>query len=433
MRDLWALRLQTLQSRANYESESEAEYGSQLYSSQSEGETTDATLKRKTRKSKTEAIPQLVDALSLCYIGTLLLRLPTTVNDFYRWAASGELLYYRAITILEVTMKQRLPFNYSQVLDPQSALKPSSLHKAVFANIMAFNESFDMQTPALNHVLVLYRWIEALALPLEVYSACLRIAKLLEIDFRYEARSSNLIVLRFAEARLMALLVMATKLLFPLDGVKRHPRRPTELSALAMDWSAWSTARDTYDQSVKDIERLGYEDALRVSEQDVIEMSNDKLDEYMDWYGSTFTNEDVREKGRAGREAEFRRAMFRFFPIDRPTKAAEEDDEEDSATNQSFGHHKGARIKDVQAALRPIKVKQDGEVPKEGETTYRPGSRYKRYREASELSGHAERFYKEAAKLSGLSVGLLVRGVFGLEKRLQEWEEKARKGENHAE
>lgn len=401
-----------------------------MYSSQSEGEATDATVKSKNRRGKTEAVPQLIDALSVCYIGTLLLRLPTTVNDLYRWAASGDLVYYRAITTLAVSMKQRLPFNYNLYLDPQNTLKPSSLHRAVLENISAFKQSFGMLTPPINHVLVLYRWVSYLALPLEVYSAVLRIAKMLEIDFDYHRLETSkptpkIVVLRYAEGILMALLVMATKLLFPWDGIRRYPRKPTEFSALSMDWSAWSTAREKYDQAVKNRQRLGYEDALRVSEHDVLGMSDEKLDEYMDWYGSTFTSETVREIGRAGKEAEFRRAMFRFFPIDRPAEQSAETGQTRSPSPSA--DHQGDRIKDVQTALRPIRVKQDDDTSAGTGVIQRPGSNYKRYREASELSGHADMFYKEAAKLSGLSLGLLVRGVFGLEKRLEEWEVKARK------
>ena len=399
-----------------------------MYSSQSEADVTDASAKRKTRKSKTDAIPQLVDALSLCYIGSLLLRLPITVNDIYTWVASGELLYYRAVRALPQSMRQRLPFNYTQTLDPQTTLKPSTLHKAVWENISAYHQSFGMLTPPINHVLVLYRWIRGLALPLEIYTAVLRLAKMLDIGFAYDTdahkRMPQLRVIRLPEARLIGLLVVATKLLFPLDEVKRYPRKPTELSVLAMDWSVWSAAKDSYDISIKRSEPLGYEDALRVSETDVLDMSNDKLDQYMDWYAASLGSEDLREKGRAGKEAEFRRVMFRYFPVDRPGRQHEES-WPDSDNQQS--HLEGERIKTVQRALRPLRLQEDGGSDDNGEIPLRPGSHYKRYKVASDLAGHAEHFYEEAAKVSGLSLESLVQCAFHLERRLQEWEENARK------
>lgn len=404
-----------------------------MFSSQSEGEATDTTVKRKTRRGKVDAVPQLVDALSLCYIGSLLLRLPTTVYDLWRWVASGELVYYRAVRTLSMPMKQRLPFNFNQALDPQTTLQASVLHRAALDNIVAYRQSYGMLTPPLNQTLILYRWIGYLALPLEVYAAVFRITRMLKIDFSYDIeagkRRPRLRVLRLAEAKLMALLVIATKLLFPLDNMKRYPRKPTELSALAMDWSAWSAARDEHDQAVKHDERLGYEDALRISENDVLEMSTDKLDEYMDWYGSTITNEEVREKGRAGKEAEFRRAMFCYFPTDRPTEQTGETGQQ--AVIENSASHQEDRVKEVQASLKPIRVLEDDDAHNKGEPIHRPGSDYKRYKDVSELSGVAEEFYKETAKLSGISIDMLVQCVFSMERRLQEWEESSRRGSQH--
>ncbi|KAL1305368.1 hypothetical protein AAFC00_002262 [Neodothiora populina] len=432
VRDLWALRLQTLQSRATYESESEAEHSSQLWSSQSEAEATDASTKRKSRRSKIDAIPQLVDAVSLCYIGSLLLRLPVAVNDYHQWIASGDLIYYRAVTTLSPSMKLRLPFNFSQALDPQNILKASSLHKAVIDNITAYSSSFGMRVPPLNHILLLYRWMGDLALPLEVYAAVLRIAKLIDVHFDYEVegqrRPARFLVLRLAEAKLMSLIVVATKLLFPMDGGKRYPRKPTELAALAMDWSIWTSSREQHEQSEKDTQRLGYEDALRISESDVLEMSDDKLDDYMDWYGSTFAVEHVREHGRASKEAEFRRAMFRYFPIDRAPGETEQEAREEQVSDD-LTRLRGDRIKEVQSALKPLRVRQDGDTMRDGEVIQRPGSHYKRFRSVNELSGYAEEFYKEAAKVSGLGLDSLVRAVFTMEKRIEDLEAKARKAD----
>ena len=61
---------------------------------------------------------------------------------------------------------------------------------------------------------------------------------------------------------------------------------------------------------------------MQIQEKDVLGMSDDKLDDYMDWYGSVFAEETVREKGRIGKEAEFRRALLRIFPVERATQSA---------------------------------------------------------------------------------------------------------------
>ncbi|KAG9659852.1 hypothetical protein KCU95_g19685, partial [Aureobasidium melanogenum] len=410
IRDIWALRLQSLQSRVSYESESEAEHSSQFYSSQSEAERTDDTAHtRRARKSKNDAIPKLVDALSMCYIGCLLLRLPVTVGDLYSWAARGDLIYYRAVKALSEPMKLRLPFNYNKILDPQDVLSSGAVQQAVLDNITAFDRAFGMATPPINHILVLYRWIRSLALPLEAYSATLRLAKLLEITFVYDvqaARASRYRVLQYAEPRLMGALIIATKLLFPLDDFKRYPKNPTELSALTMDWSNWSKARAEYNDMIKSGTPLGYQEAMQVQEKDILDMSDDKLDEYMDWYGSVFAEETVREKGRIGKEAEFRRALLRLFPADRPIRSTSDamdlDGEQGSVPEDE-------RLRMVQSSLRPTRVKPSARST-EPEVS-RPGNRYMRFRNVGELDGYAREFYEEAANLVALPLSSLVNFV----------------------
>jgi len=426
VRDIWALRLQSLQSRVSYESESEAEQSSQFYSSQSEAERTDDTAqKRKARKSKNDAIPKLVDAVSMCYIGSLLLRLPVTVGDLYEWAASGDLIYYRAVRALSESMKLRLPFNYHRILDPQDILSPGAVQQAVLENITAFDRAFGMATPPINHVLILYRWIRALALPLEIYSATLRLAKLLDLVFVYDIqakRASRYRILQYAEARLMGALIIATKLLFPLDNVKRYPKNPTELSALSMDWSNWSKARAEYNDTTKSKTPLGYQEAMQVQEKDILDMSDEKLDDYMDWYGSVFAEETVREKGRIGKEAEFRRALHRLFPIERITPSAYDAMDVDRDAEPV---PEDERLRKVQSSLRPARVKAD--VKSTEPSVKRPGNSYKRYRSVGELEGYAREFYEEAADLVALPVGSLVKCVFFLERRLEKWESSERK------
>lgn len=426
IRDIWALRLQSLQSRVSYESESEAEQSSQFYSSQSEAERIDDTTHtRRARKSKNDAIPKLVDALSMCYIGCLLLRLPVTVSDLYTWAASGDLMYYRAVKAVPESMKLRLPFNYNKILDPQDVLSPGAVQQAVLDNITAFDRAFGMATPPVNHILVLYRWIRSLALPLEIYSATLRLAKLLEIAFVYDVqakRSSRYRILQYAEPRLMGALVIATKLLFPLDNIKRYPKNPTELSALTMDWSNWSKSRAEYNDTIKSRTPLGYQEAMLVQEKDILDMSDDKLDQYMDWYGSVFAEETVREKGRIGKEAEFRRALLRLFPVDRPAQSTSDAMDVD-AVQESIPEDE--RLRKVQSSLRPTRVKPN--VRSTEPEVSRPGNSYRRYRNVGELEGYAKEFYDEAASLVALPLNSLVKCVFILEKRLEKWENSERK------
>lgn len=424
VRDLWALRLQSLKTRASSDPDADVEHASQLFSSQSEGETTDDAAPRRKRRRKEDCLPRLPDAISLIYMGTNLLRLPVTVKDLHTWLTNGGLIYYRAIRSLPISMKQKLPGMYHIAIDPQHILKPEALHSAVLDNMVMYHRSFGMEVPLLNHQLVLYRFVHTLSLPLEVYAATIRLSEMLQIAFHYDFHTQvgrSYQVFRLAEGKLMALLVVATKLLFPFDGIKRYPRNASELAALLMDWEAWGT---THSDKTDKTDELDYKRALATTENDVLKMSAERLDQYMDWYETSFVDEQIRETGRVGREAEFRRAMFRFFPISR----LDGSQSEAPLPEPSPGNVLDGRIRDVQGALAPLRVISDEVAAADRDhDPRRPGSMYKRYREAGDLEGHAKRFYMEAAEVVGLSLETLVQGVFWTERKMQTWEESARR------
>jgi RNA polymerase I-specific transcription initiation factor RRN7 len=104
VRDLWSLRARDL-----LKSTDEKGYGSDsgtMFSSQSEGNATDTDAKsvssRRSRKSIAgeERLPKLIETLGLCYLGTVLLRLPTSLGDFFQWATQEDIIYTRAVSHL---------------------------------------------------------------------------------------------------------------------------------------------------------------------------------------------------------------------------------------------------------------------------------------------------------------------------------------------
>ena len=87
VRDLWALRLQVFKDRSGDVSDIDDE--SRVFSSQVEGTEGSDTendvssgLEQKRKEEKT--LPNLIDTLSLCYLGTLLLRTPLSIGELYR-------------------------------------------------------------------------------------------------------------------------------------------------------------------------------------------------------------------------------------------------------------------------------------------------------------------------------------------------------------
>lgn len=106
VRDLWGLRLGIIQrvgeERGGYGSGT----GTMVFSSTNEGENTDSDgtggkslTSRRSRKrvAAEERLPKLIETLGLCYLGTLLLRLPTSLGEFFKWASHEDMVYTRAV------------------------------------------------------------------------------------------------------------------------------------------------------------------------------------------------------------------------------------------------------------------------------------------------------------------------------------------------
>ena len=423
VRDIWALRLQTLRSRISYESETDTEApSSHVFSSQSESETDTASrFSRRNRKRKSgiqEGTPNLLESLSFCYVGILLLRIPVTVADLHMWINNGVLLYYRACREIPLGMREGMPGRYQELLEPQDLLRPESLHQTIRETLILLDSEFGMIVPALNVPLVLYRWVKDLALPIEVFAATQRLARALTMDiaFVFSGRASTSVVLRYPEAQLMALVLVATKLMFPFDDRERCPRSATDLSAFRLDWGVWTELQNSNHDSGQS--HLTFEQAFVFNESDVLEAADDKLDAYLHWCEGNVASEEVREKGRAGRDADFRRTLFKMFPTDSDRPKGKH------TASSSLENHKDKRTRQVQSMLVPKQVWEMSEAP---EKVRRAGSLYLRFRTVEELSGQARQFFEMAAKLAGLSLESMIQAVFMMERKVQKHEEYIRK------
>ncbi|KAI6803900.1 hypothetical protein KC332_g14677 [Hortaea werneckii] len=425
--DLWALRLQKLQTRVSHESDTETEGQSQVFSSQSEGETSASEASRHSRRRRhirNEGAPNVRDAICLCYMGALLLHEPVTVADFFRWITDGDLLYHRAAKEVPLGMRERLPGTYQELLEPQPMAQPTKLHQSIGEMVAMFGAEFGMAMQPINSTLVLYRWVRELALPIEIYAATQRLAHTLELDFSFTPRSKtkrNETVLQYPEVRFMAVVVVATKLLFPFDEIKRYPGSASDLSALSLKWSAWVNLHSKKQEGSKPSETLSYAQSMSFSQMDAAQAAGERLDEYMDWFEHNIASEDVRERGQAGKDADFRRALFQLFPVnregadsDRPTSKTPAQDDAVTKT-----------IREVQSTLNPNRTIEVGSDEK---AVHRVGSFYRRYRAVEELEGPARVFFERCAGLAGISIEDLVRAVFLIESKLHTQESKLHKG-----
>lgn len=112
MRDLWDLRTRGVRMTVEGTSGMSSAGGSQVDTSASEDEAestaedtddsvrTDVSSTRKTDIIKSK-LPTLMEMLGLCYLGIILLRLPTSLGELYKWVIRDEIIYTRAVSTLQ--------------------------------------------------------------------------------------------------------------------------------------------------------------------------------------------------------------------------------------------------------------------------------------------------------------------------------------------
>ena len=346
------------------------------------------------------------------------MRLPITIGDILKWVTNGDMLYFRAIKTIPLSMKDRLPANYHASLAPNSVLKPETLHSAVLELAISYSQENGVIFPPRNHPLLLFRYLKELALPLEVYEATAKLASYLECAFTLPTESKKKLTVRdIPEAQLMSLLVVCVKLLYPFDEYRRYPQSAAEPSSVVLDWAQWAKHMDESGKRPKDSQSLSAEELLQMKEKDVFSMNDDMLDQYLDWYQTTWIDERMEEKLDV-----FQSAMWDMFPISGKSKDQNTPSVADNAPGETAAEMETVRA--VHASLRARRVVTGEDTEQE---VLRPGSLYKRYRRPKDLPEAAKRFFEEAASKAGLSLKMLTSAVFLTERKIQTWSVAQRK------
>jgi RNA polymerase I-specific transcription initiation factor RRN7 len=423
--DLWALRIAQLSEKiASGEEENESQ--SQVYNTL-ESEDDDITNQErgtistsKGRDKKLQGTPNLYDCLALCYLGISTLRLPMTPGDLYAWVTDGSMAYRRAIKLLPLAMKDRLPSSYHAVLDPQTMMSYRRFYTTLTNLEISFEKEHGVEWPALNAPLLLFRYVKELALPLEVYDATLRLGDLLgyTFAFRYDGRQ-NLGVRHLPEAQLIGCLVLCVKLLYPFDKVRRAPQSSSEPTAVVMNWKRWCEHITATKKEQREI-NPGFttEELTKLQESDVFEMRPDQLDQYLDFYADTFL--DNAEIQRTKDNDDYRNALYGLFPIEGKEQHVP------VQLSDTISHER--RLEVVSAVHSSMKAAAVIRDPEDDADTLRPGQLYPRWREKEDLPPHAMMFCEEVARLAGFSLEMLVMAVFFAEARVEKWRRKQREG-----
>ncbi|ESZ98666.1 60S ribosomal protein L40 [Sclerotinia borealis F-4128] len=404
VRDLWELRLRFLQGSG----EGRSEYGTE-FGSTTEGDDTDTDVtgyvstastivcRKKASRAK-KNLPKLIETLGFCYLGTLLLRLPTSLGEIYKWAVRDEIIYTRAVKEIPKDMRTRLPGHYFRALEIHGVLNGHRLHQTVLHMVSFYKYNFEMVLPPLNHKLLLYKHVRDLGLPVDIYTAVNHLAELLKYDFLFPIHNRRFHgTTGYPEYQLMSLIIIATKLSQPFDDIIRHPESKSDPTAAKINWTKWRSIM-IEDRS----EGLKRGDEIKITDTDVFKLTGAQMDDWMNWYHKTWVDD---------RDHKVPEQILELFPLpDIPSEATVGIVDPDPI-NRAKEVHKTLTLQ------KPV-ARMDDE---ESENIVRPGEMYRRYRTIEELPESAKAFYEIAARNIGTSLQKLVHGVFTTEIRLDKW------------
>lgn len=453
-RDLWTLQLSKLVHRldednlATNESEVEARPTSTDENADSEKEIIDAGLR-----------PKLWDTITLIFVSALLTRLPITLRKIYELIRAEELPFIRAIRHVPIEMSSRLPPQYKHALDTLTIPAPRDLYQAVWRTLKQFSSDFGMEFPEINWRIILFHWIQHLGLPIEVYITVKDLANHLEYEFRYElpigsaashaseTRTHRKSPIAMAEVKLMCLMIIATKLLFPFSDIagrnkaKGHP-------ALRLEWSEWHRIHKNHQESLQHNSTSVNTPAkhIEIRDEDILKLSPDELDSYMDWYQNSFTTSEAVLKTQ---KTTLEKSILDMFPLrDLPRSPAIEVPDQERRLEELTSQIQNEALKSVllvEGKGEQRAEEQDSDED-EDENGHQPGSRYPVFPTVESLSfasSSEERanndvdgesaaalyFHKRAAELVCLDLNRLLKAVRHVERRLEKWIEQKRREE----
>ena len=253
----------------------------------------------------------------------------------------------------------------------------------------------------------------------DIYTAVRHMSSMLDIDFCFPRHGSRQQRSHLPEIRLMALLIIAVKIYYPFDLLNRHPRSQLDVAVLNIDWDIWCKLQKEHDTRITLEGKIGRGNEMLVNEQDIMNMSGEQLDEYLDWYERTWISEEDDEHQTRG----LPKQLLDMFPTSR-VNASSASMNDFAAEAKAERYLLDEKLRKVQnrLKLRPVISKEGG--GKNQEPLRRLGTFYKRYRKIEDLSPQAKTFYEAAASLVGVSLATLVMAVLQMESQLRVWRAK---------
>ena len=245
-----------------------------------------------------------------------------------------------------------------------------------------------------------------------------QIGQILSSTFEFPIPSYRQQTSSLPEVLLVCLLIIAVKVYHPFDSFARHVRSLADPAALTLDWEIWVDARNPHNVRATGETHLERGSEINVTEQDVMNMTGEQLDDYMDWYERTFVDESRAEEKARG----LSKQLLDMFPTGRPDgSSATPYDHARMATEEQEAIDNKLKVVMGKLHLRTV-VPHDSEDFVETNAHSTPiGSFYKRYRKVEDLTPHAKAFHEAVAEAIGVRLKTLILAVAQVERRLVKW------------
>lgn len=189
---------------------------------------------------------------------------------------------------------------------------------------------------------------------------------------------------------LASVLIIATKLHYPFES------RETS-DCLPFDWERWKDCWSEHEAIMHPPDRLTQGTEGFIGQDDVPDMTDLQIDDYLDWYDRTLIEEEWNE----AQARTLPKELLNMFPVPRaaPRKLSYKERKEQEQASLD------ARLKETLHSLR-------------GADAIRSGSCYRRYRTALELPPSAHLFHRLLAELVGCGLDSLLTCILQLERRI---------------
>ncbi|GKU02567.1 polymerase i core factor subunit [Fusarium langsethiae] len=393
VRDLWDLRTRgggALPMGEEAQQETEQDEGLAMFSSQptTEEKSKDNTPKKQQTRAQSWnpeenpewPMPRMIDTLALCYLGCLLLRIPTAIGELCLWANTGRIAYKRSYYDLPQEMQDRLPSAYTRALKLplRSSLKGIDLHNAVLDLALSYNYNYGMIFPAVNETPTLVHFVRQLSLPVEALVTAKSILSVMRFSFQLPIERSRRFHIDYPEILLISIVLVAAKLCFPLGRHAPLLQVAGTETNIKFDWTKWQKGiHELVDPSQASEKEPSFD---KITVDQVTSMTAEELDQYFAHIASTIDkkNDSV---------------VTRFFPSENappPETPSAENTEKDN-------DHKMRQI-----LGRAITMAGEEESEQENEAMLEPN--YEAFRSVEDLTKTAQALYKAAGHISGLSL-----------------------------